>query len=877
MSFDISRTSFDPSNDYLGVVMQQGRVQLDSDWNEWQAEFARRIQAGAVDIFGRAAYPVSTPFAFKINVTANNGLSIGAGRMYVDGLLAENHGTLPAAFTIAAVGGVADPGAYGVQISPGDGAGLFNLGLYQASGGAPTLVGGLANQSMAGVQGNVSADPTLSQFIQVQDVSATGLPASLAAGNALYMLVPSGPDFAVTIPSSSTASWDPALAEISGAPFVAGSAEVDVDYTQQPYLPGAEAPGAGPYLVYLDVWVRGVTFLERPELVEPAVGIDTTGRLQTVWQVKLLDLSDTTPPPGGWTCSTPDSALPPAWANLLLPPSGNLSTGVVQSAPDGPCALTPNTGYTGMENQLYRVEIHQPGSLAASGSALPLGSPPAGAATFKWSRDNASVATAVSGIITVHNASGVAVSQLTVQSLGRDQVLGFRNGDWIEVTDDFLELNPPDGQGPTGELHQIDTVSAADRTITLMDALVGNFPSPNGLTDSGRHTRIKRWDQQGKVYLSDGATVYFDLGAASSGGAIPVPPAGTTLVLESGVTVTFGQSGAGSLNAGDYWNFAARTADGTVEMLNQAPPAGIHHHYTRLAMVTFPDAPLDCRAPWPPSSRTCGCTVTLEPGDLTGNNTLQSICNRYQGQASDVVICLLPGTYVLPQPLYLNAGHSGLSLTACQPGTAVLLAQDGSQFFDGMIIVDGASDVTVSGLAFTLPLVSVAPTVFAGLPLTALDPDVAELAARITASIGVRLVSTEGVTIEDCAFTFPEFSDGFFLEAANFRQFPLGIGIFASGEHTGLNVQGNEFTATSGGGFSAGFLLAPSVSFIPIPPPPPVVPPRPFPRPIPIPIHLPPRNFRVAARTAKAVKKDAVKAPAKGKAAERAKAAEKAK
>jgi hypothetical protein len=31
MSFDNSRYTFNPWNDFLGVVMQQGRVQLDSD------------------------------------------------------------------------------------------------------------------------------------------------------------------------------------------------------------------------------------------------------------------------------------------------------------------------------------------------------------------------------------------------------------------------------------------------------------------------------------------------------------------------------------------------------------------------------------------------------------------------------------------------------------------------------------------------------------------------------------------------------------------------------------------------------------------------------------------------------------------------------
>src|SRR5271163_3385393 len=95
MSFDSSRFTFDAWNDFLGVVMQQGRVQMDSDWNEWLAEFARRIQAGTIDTVGRAVVPATTPNGFKISAFDSGGqqhLTIGAGRMYVDGLMVENHG-----------------------------------------------------------------------------------------------------------------------------------------------------------------------------------------------------------------------------------------------------------------------------------------------------------------------------------------------------------------------------------------------------------------------------------------------------------------------------------------------------------------------------------------------------------------------------------------------------------------------------------------------------------------------------------------------------------------------------------------------------------------------------------------------------------------
>src|SRR5215831_14560449 len=94
MSVDISRVTFNPWKDFTSVVMQQGRVQLDSDWNEWLAELTRRIRAGTYDCFGHAVYPSTTPNAFFITPKAGS-INIGVGRMYVDGLLAENHG-LPA-------------------------------------------------------------------------------------------------------------------------------------------------------------------------------------------------------------------------------------------------------------------------------------------------------------------------------------------------------------------------------------------------------------------------------------------------------------------------------------------------------------------------------------------------------------------------------------------------------------------------------------------------------------------------------------------------------------------------------------------------------------------------------------------------------------
>lgn len=524
MAFDISRLTFNPFNDYFGVVSEQGRVQVDSDWNEWLAELSRRMQAGTLDILGRAAYTATTPYAFQITATTGpNQLAIGPGRMYVDGLLAENHGVVPG-----------------------------------------------------------------------------------------------------------SATWDPALAEMSGSPQPP-PAPPDTDtilYTAQHYYPGASAAdiaGNGPYLVYLDVWRRPITYLEDPSLIDPAVGVDTTGRLQTVWQVKVLDVSAVAPPVTG--CSNVTSSLfPPDSAGLL-------STSTVTMGPSGPCCLTTGTGYTGLENQFYRVEIHQKGTAAAATTPttypLPAGS---GTATFKWSRDNASVATSVLAINPAKNSSGAATSQLSVASMGRDQVLGFAPGNWIELTDDTHQL-----MGQPGELHLIDSIDFSARNITLVTPVTGSYPT---------NPRIVRWDQAGKVYLSDNTTVWADLGANNATGDIPVPPDGTVLILESGITVDFKLSSAtGQFNVADFWTMAARTATGTVDILAAAPPRGIHHHYTPLSVVTF--APLsapDCRTKWPPGSGSdCGCCCSYSVGTGGDYAKIQDAVNALPPTGGE--ICLLPGIF----------------------------------------------------------------------------------------------------------------------------------------------------------------------------------------------------------------------------------------
>ena len=81
-----------------------------------------------------------------------------------------------------------------------------------------------------------------------------------------------------------------------------------------------------------------------------------------------------------------------------------------------------------------------------------------------------------------------SATQVTVQSVGRDQVLRFDVGSWMEITDDFREF-----ESQPGHMAQITAIDEANRILTFAPAIPGtiNFDP----TDASRHTRVKRWDQ----------------------------------------------------------------------------------------------------------------------------------------------------------------------------------------------------------------------------------------------------------------------------------------------------------------------------------------------------------------------------------------------
>jgi hypothetical protein len=95
MHGDFSRFTHDPTKHYSAVLSQQGRVQLDADFNEQAAVVLHYLRAVTADIIGPHGGPGDgfkiTPKADEKNQVTD--LGIGFGHYYVDGILCENDAT----------------------------------------------------------------------------------------------------------------------------------------------------------------------------------------------------------------------------------------------------------------------------------------------------------------------------------------------------------------------------------------------------------------------------------------------------------------------------------------------------------------------------------------------------------------------------------------------------------------------------------------------------------------------------------------------------------------------------------------------------------------------------------------------------------------
>jgi Family of unknown function (DUF6519) len=369
--------------------------------------------------------------------------------------------------------------------------------------------------------------------------------------------------------------------------------------TEQPSLPGYALPDQpGLYLAFLDVHLRELTTLEDGSIREIALGgRDTAVRQAVVWQVKLVRVGDHDT---GARCETLGEVA------VLRPGSRGALRARAELAASGgadPCIVAPDAAYRGVENQLYRVEIHRGGDVST--------------ATFKWSRDNAALAAA-------WLPDNVGVNRVKVGDVGRDGMAGFLKNQWVELLDDTNELYDDttaplhdafDPAGRPGVLVQIDDVE--DRVLVLKSA-----PPPRG----GSNPKVRAWDMpNGPIKLDQTTT-----------------PDGF-VELEHGVQVQFDP--AATYTAGDHWLIPARTIIADVVWPQTSggpdarPPDGVRHHYAPLALLTTADGQTwdlldDCRASFPSLTGICAEDICFDdtncdlPGARTVQDALDTLCDR---------------------------------------------------------------------------------------------------------------------------------------------------------------------------------------------------------------------------------------------------------
>jgi len=538
---DLTRKSLDLLKHFSQVLNQQGRVQIDADWNEQGEILLHIIRQFAADVFGpAAASPRNGGFTIvplQLDAgTVLNDFGMTPGTYYVDGILCELDATPVPVIAADATAITATVANWTSDATPFAGSQYVRVWNDTANPGtqppAPPPAANMAPIAVSEVKQTDYANQKLTLDSLSSGLAISSPPWNYVQRVASYLTQPDLPN-------------PPDLSKLLASPNTSG-------------------------LVYLDVWERLVTFVEDDSIREVALnGPDTSARARVVWQVKVL--------PDQSAC------IAPAMLAEMLQPwtRGYLRARVspAQISTD-PCTISPTSQFRGAENQLYRVEIHT-GNLAFDDNGNPI-SASGITPSFKWSRENGSVVFPVTKVAISSNTTTVILG-----NLGRDDRFGLEVGDYVELQDDATVLN-----NIAGNLLQVQSIDTTSLTVTL----AGITTSGVGTTPA-LHPLLRRWDHRSGDPTQGGEEVLPD-------GALPIPDAEQWIDLEDGVQVRFEVLPNVPLTyrSGDYWLIPARVATGGViwptetvidasgnAVTNPAamPPDGITHHYAPLAVLTL--------------------------------------------------------------------------------------------------------------------------------------------------------------------------------------------------------------------------------------------------------------------------------------------------
>ena len=336
----------------------------------------------------------------------------------------------------------------------------------------------------------------------------------------------------------------------------------EADHTPELDLPDP------PFIIYLLVWEQTIGPIQDPALADPALGPDaanTTRRTKVTWRPHA------TPRLHGSQrrLSGEESVeeIIEGFARQNAEPRDRPLLRAGTSTHEQTYAPEPDTApvsvpYRGVENQLYRVEIHTGGR--------------ADRATFKWSRDNGSVELALESL-EGPDAGGELTAKLARMWI--DARSGLEPGDWVELLDD--DWMPAGDPAP---LLQVKTVRPSAREVVLA-AGSGTYEF-----DAARHPFLRRWDQSPAACAEDNAIALTEVPEGSA----------DWIDLEDGVRIQFVETGA-EYQRGDHWLVPARTATGGVLWPSSAatplalPPLGPARYRAPLALVTRYGEPEEIR------------------------------------------------------------------------------------------------------------------------------------------------------------------------------------------------------------------------------------------------------------------------------------------
>lgn len=536
---DFTRDTHHAFKHFSRVLMQQGRVHLDADWNEQTSILLRYLQTLAADLIGPHGGPVDpdgigfSSFGIIPDSSLTNDFIIGAGHYYVHGILCQLGSTPVAILSI-------EGSSINIAEWCPDGYDFVEGQYVEVSASKPTGPG--------------IPQPVIAK---ITGISAVGAP-TLGAERTLALAPLGNASLNQFIPPTL-----PVLRRIT-------TYKTQPDYS----LPSTET-GSPSGLVYLDVWERHITCIEDDAIREVALGgPDTATRAKIVWQVKV--------DPKFTACP----GDPASWAVFLdkyQPRNrGWLKARAKQNAVStDPCIILPESSYRGVENQLYRVEIHKGNGPTDS--------------TFKWSRDNSSREFPIKSLLG---------SVATLGYLWRDSRSALQVNDWVEIVDDSSVL-----MGTPGVLRQVESVGdPSSMTVTLKPPLPG---TPQYNEGDQSHPLLRRWNYKGGSAAAGQPTLGTD-------NALNLQE-GTWLELEDGIQVYFVKASPDNrYRTGDYWIIPARIATGDVEwppekhadgtpvldadgnpVTAALPPHGIEHHYAPLCILSVAGGVItatpDCR------------------------------------------------------------------------------------------------------------------------------------------------------------------------------------------------------------------------------------------------------------------------------------------